>query len=91
MQNVTYQRHYLIIMLKTLSEKDLQRYSSQIILKNIGYKAPRAGLHVNQILNYSELLDKRQLKKYNKPIQVIPAMICNHLNNGCTSSIKPPL
>ena len=37
------------------------------------------------------LLSFTQLKKYSKPIHAIPAIICNHLNKGCTNSIKPPI
>ena len=49
-------------------------------MKNIGYKVPRAGLHINQILNYSELLDKRQLKKYNKYVfDILDEELINYL------------
>ena len=52
----------------------------ELILKNIGYKVPRAGLHVNQIQNYSELLDKRQLKKYNKYVfDILDEELINYL------------
>ena len=52
----------------------------ELILKNIGYKVPRVGLHVNQLLNYSELLDKRQLKKYNKYVfDILDEELINYL------------
>ena len=35
MLNAIYQPHYLIKMLKKLSDIDIQRYAHQIILKNI--------------------------------------------------------